>query len=183
MPAKKQITPEQILSAALSLLRRGGAAAVNVKALAAELGCSTQPIYQSFGSMDSLRAALIPEAVACFMTAMERENGGAPATLYSMAYIRAADAEPQLFTFLFLRPNAFAETRQALAPILAHSIADLQARYRLDYNEAHHLHDQLWMHAHGIASMTATRFCTWDMNKVRRMLDECHALLARKYEA
>ena len=41
MPAKKQITKERILSTALELLRAGGAQAVNVKALAKQLNCST----------------------------------------------------------------------------------------------------------------------------------------------
>ena len=48
MPAKKQVTKEMILTAALELLREGGIEAVNVKALAHRLNCSTQPIYLSF---------------------------------------------------------------------------------------------------------------------------------------
>ena len=34
--------------------------AVNIKALAKELHCSTQPVYLSFASMDELREELIP---------------------------------------------------------------------------------------------------------------------------
>ena len=41
-----------ILGAALRVLMEGGTEAVNVKSLAAELGCSTQPIYLSFDNMD-----------------------------------------------------------------------------------------------------------------------------------
>lgn len=39
MPAKKQVTKEMILGAALRVLMEGGTEAVNVKSLAAELGC------------------------------------------------------------------------------------------------------------------------------------------------
>lgn len=53
MPAKKQVTKEMILGAALRVLMEGGTEAVNVKSLAAELGCSTQPIYLSFDNMDA----------------------------------------------------------------------------------------------------------------------------------
>lgn len=51
MPAKKQVTKEMILGAALRVLMEGGTEAVNVKSLAAELGCSTQPIYLSFDNI------------------------------------------------------------------------------------------------------------------------------------
>ena len=60
------------------------------------------------------------------------------------------------------------------------AISRLMDRYGLDYDEAHYFHDQLWMHTHGIASMVATDFCQWDMDKVERMVEECHALLSRK---
>lgn len=79
MPAKKQVTKEMILGAALRVLMEGGTEAVNVKSLAAELGCSTQPIYLSFDNMDALRKELIPTAVNKFVELMQkvRFNTGA----------------------------------------------------------------------------------------------------------
>ena len=44
MPAKKLVTREMILTAALKLLREQGYEAVNIKQLANALNCSTQPI-------------------------------------------------------------------------------------------------------------------------------------------
>ncbi len=80
-----------------------------------------------------------------------------------------------------MRQNAFIELKEALSPIMQESIKRLMARYGIEYDEAHHLHDQLWMHTHGIAAMTATDFCDWDMEKVRRMLAECETYLTKKY--
>ena len=74
MPAKKQITREMILHTALKLLKDRGCEAVNVKCLARELGCSTQPVYLSFSGMDELRAELIPLAVNTFENAMRSES-------------------------------------------------------------------------------------------------------------
>lgn len=45
MPAKKQITKDMILDAALTILKQDGMQAVNIKALAKTLNCSTQPVY------------------------------------------------------------------------------------------------------------------------------------------
>lgn len=59
MPAKKQVTREMILAAAVELLREGGSGAVQVKALAHKLNCSTQPIYLSFDSMEALHQGAV----------------------------------------------------------------------------------------------------------------------------
>ena len=177
MPAKKQITREMILSAALELLRAEGIEAVQVKTLARRLGCSTQPIYLSFGSMDELRRALSSAAVQVFL----EDIGGGEGALYGVRYIRFAQREKPLFRFLFLRRDAFLELRQALDPVLERSISGLMDRCGIDHEQAHLLHDQLWMHAHGIASMIATEFCRWDMAKAERMLEECRALWDRQY--
>lgn len=179
MPAKKQVTKEMILASAFEMLKDGGMEAVNVKALAQKLNCSTQPIYLSFDSMDALRSELSSLAVHEFLN----ELGESPTetNLYGMAYIRFAEKEKKLFQFLFMRQNAFAELREALAPVTDHSIAQLMEQYHIGREEAHFFHDQLWMHTHGIASMIATDFCDWDMKKVEKMLLECKASLSREY--
>lgn len=179
MPAKKQITRDMILSAALDMLKDGGMEAVNVKSLAQRLNCSTQPIYLSFDNMDALRGELSSLAVREFLRQMKgnREE----VALYGMAYICFAQEEKQLFRFLFMRQNAYAELREALLPIMHSSISRLMERYQIDRDEAHHFHDQLWVHTHGIASMIATGFCDWNMDKVQNMLSECEQYLSRKY--
>lgn len=58
MPAKKQITKEAILQAALEIVRKNGLKAVNARNLAQKLKCSTQPIYLSFKGMDELKVAV-----------------------------------------------------------------------------------------------------------------------------
>ena len=181
MPAKKQITRDMILSAALEMLKDGGMEAVNVKSLARRLNCSTQPLYLSFDNMDALRRELSSLAAQEFLRQIEENSDDA--TLYGMAYIRFAQEEKQLFRFLFLRQNAYVELREALLPIMRGSISRLMKRYQIDQGEAHHFHDQLWVHTHGIASMIATDFCDWNMDKVQKMLAECELYLSRKYGA
>ena len=183
MPAKKQVTKAMILSAALNLLRAQGYDAVNIKQLANALGCSTQPIYLSFSGMDELRMELTPLAVAEFEKYMKSGSVDGTVCLYGMRYMSFAKEDPCLFRFLFMRPNAFVEIRQALLPMIEHSIEELMNTYRTTHDEADMLHDQLWMHAHGIASMIATNFCDWNMEKVERMLADCRHTFMQKYEA
>ena len=56
------------------------------------------------------------------------------------------------------------------------------ALYHIGHEEADLLHDQLWMHAHGIPSIIATDFCDWNMKKVGRMLADCKDVFTKKYE-
>lgn len=175
MPAKKQITKETILNTAFEMLRTGGMDAVNIKALAQRLGCSTQPIYLSFDNMAALRSELSSMAVETFV----KQSGSA--NLYGMTYIQFAQKEKALFRFLFMRENAFVELREAFAPMMEASILRLMKEYSLDHEEAHYFHDQLWVHTHGIASMIAMDFCDWNLEKAERMFLECEKYLSRKY--
>ncbi len=183
MPAKKQITKEMILKAALNLLKRRGFEAVNIKELAKELNCSTQPVYLSFSGMEELRSDLIPLAVKEFEEIMKKDSKHGVVCLYDLEYVQFAKKEPKLFCFLFMRANAFSETKRILLPIIEQSITDFMNIYHISHEEADYLHDHLWMHTHGIASMIATDFCDWDMNKVSQMIEECKAVFTEKYEA
>lgn len=183
MPAKKQIPKSMILSAALKLLKEQGYEAVTIKQLAKELGCSTQPIYLSFSGMEELRGELIPLAVRDFQTYLKDNSKDGVGRLYDMPYIRFAKETPRLFCFLFMRPNAFSEIKQVLQPMIEHSVQELMDTYHIRHEEADLLHDQLWMHAHGIASMIATDFCDWDMEKAGRMLADCKRAFTKQYEA
>lgn len=179
MSAKKQVTKQMILSAALNMLKAGGMEAVTVKALARKLNCSTQPIYLSFDKMEELRSELSSLAVSEFLKEIGRDYEAV--NLYGMSYIQFSKDEKYLFQFLFMRQNAFEELHEVLSPIINSSIARLSSHYGISPEEAHHFHDQLWMHTHGIASMIATGFCEWNMDKVEQMILECEKYLGQKY--
>lgn len=180
MPAKKQITKEMILKAALKLLKKQGLEAVTIKSLAKELKCSTQPVYLSFSGMDELREKLIVLAINEFKEYMKQKSKDHKIRLYDIEYIYFAKNEPQLFCFLFMRANAFEEIKQAIYPIIEESIQELMGIYTIDHEQADLLHDHLWMHTHGIASMIATNFCDWKLEKVEQMIEECKKEFIKK---
>lgn len=62
MPSSPKIKKEDMLQAALEIVTQDGYAALNIKAVAKKLGCSTAPISWQFGGMDGLREELIPFA-------------------------------------------------------------------------------------------------------------------------
>lgn len=64
MPPKVKIQKQEIIEAAVALVRQSGPQAINARSIAAALDCSTQPIFSNFASMDALRLAVVAAADA-----------------------------------------------------------------------------------------------------------------------
>ena len=106
MPPSSKIKRENILAAAVELTRQSGAAALNARALAQYLGCSTQPIFSNYGSMEALKVEVIRYAGETYgrFVAEDMASGKYPPYKASgMAYIRFAAEERELFKLLFMR--------------------------------------------------------------------------------
>ena len=54
MPRTITITRENLIEAAVSLLKREGMNALTARKLAKEAGCSTQPIFRAYQNMEEL---------------------------------------------------------------------------------------------------------------------------------
>ena len=104
MPRSVQITKEKILTAALAVLIRDGYSAVNIKSIAKELKCSTQPIAWQFGNMDNMREALTQEAVAYANQKMMPTLTNCIEAFWQVghAYINLAFDTPNLFRFVYM---------------------------------------------------------------------------------
>ena len=104
MPRSVQITKEKILTAALDVLIRDGYLAVNIKSIAKELKCSTQPIAWQFGYMDNMREALTKEAVAYANQKMMPTSTNCIEAFWQVgyAYINLAFDTPNLFRFVYM---------------------------------------------------------------------------------
>ena len=107
MPAAKKVSKEEIIDAAVEVLRGGGFSAVNARSVAKKLGCSTQPIYFSFQSMDALKAALTERAIQRHTQRVRdslRMHAGNDSrySSYGMGFVKFAAEEKQLFRWLYL---------------------------------------------------------------------------------
>lgn len=104
MSRSVQITKEKILKAALDILIRDGYSAVNIKSIAKELECSTQPIAWQFGNMDSMREALTEEAVTYANQKMMPASTNCIEAFWQIgyAYINLAFDTPNLFRFVYM---------------------------------------------------------------------------------
>lgn len=106
MPSSPKIPKETILQHALQMLIREGYSKLNIKALAKEIGCSTQPISWHFGNMEGLRRELREYALQYVSKKQHTALSGLTAFYKAgTAYIDIAFDEPNLFQYLYMSTN------------------------------------------------------------------------------
>ena len=185
MPPKVRITKEDIIRTAVEIVRRDGTDAINARIIAGELGCSTQPVFSNFASMEDLREAVIFAADAVYQEYITREIKAGKYPEYKasgMAYIRFAKEEKELFRLLFMRDRSDEPVQPETAELKKiYSIAQNSTGISGDKVKLFHL--EMWAYVHGIAAMTATGYLELDTELVSRMLTDAYRGLKNCYEA
>lgn len=172
MPPRVNVTSEQILEAAFNLTREVGYEALNARGLAKRIGCSTQPIFSRFSSMDALKQSLHAYLSEYFNRyVMDRMAQGPLFGQVGLAYINFAKDEPNLFRVLFMSDireldgfKGFFNDEDNLE--LA---KQLSQRLRIPVEAAKNLSMQSWIFSHGIASMIATHSIRLPEGEIRQM--------------
>ena len=183
MPPKVKVTKEEIVHAALEIVRKQGEQAVNARNIAAALSCSTQPVFSNFATMDELHYAVLEKAdILCRdYIRWEVESGNFPAYKASgMAYIRFAKEERELFKLLYMCDRSGAS-------IPAESDLNNQMENLVHHNtglvneDAKLFHLEMWAVVHGIATMFATGFLDIPWELVSQMLTDTYQGLRKQY--
>ena len=184
MPPKNKVSAEEIISAATELVRNQGAGALNARDLAARLGCSTQPIFSNFSSMEELKIAVVKRADELCREYMRREEERGEFPLYKangMAYIHFAREEKELFKLLYMRDRT--EEQIPETDDLAEKMTSLISQNTgLDRSEAILFHLETWAFVHGIAVMLATGFLDLERELISKMLTDCFLGLKKQNE-
>ena len=175
MLPKVKITKQEIVAATLSLLRERGEDAMNARTIAAALGCSTQPIFSNFDSLDDLQHSVFSAAYNHYYSFLVREMESGqypPYKAYGMAYIRFAEQEKQLFRVLFMCDR----TGQELLPSsdFSQSVDMIMKANGIDEPTARLMHMEMWAFVHGIGTMLATSYLSLDHELISRMLTDVY---------
>ena len=183
MPPKVKITKENIVNAAVELVRTGGPQAINARTVAAFLNCSTQPVFSNFTTMEELRLAVVEKVDALCRDYMRREveSGVYPAyKANGMAYIRFAKEEKELFQLLYMRDRS----REYIPETSEHLDEMASLVYQntgLDGEDAKLFHLEMWAYVHGIATMFATGFFKPDWETVSYMITDVYQGLRKQH--
>ncbi len=104
MPSSPKIPKEVILENALNVLKRDGYENVNIKTVAKEIGCSTQPISWHFGNMEGLRLELSEYARKIAIERITTVSGEGIEGFLELGvnYIKLAIEDKNLFRYIFM---------------------------------------------------------------------------------
>ena len=180
MPPKVKISKEDIVTAAVQIVRAEGAEALNARNIAQALHCSTQPIFSNFATMDALRRAVIERADALcqiyYQTEMEKKEFPAYKAK-GMGYIRFAKEEKELFKLLFMRDR----TGEDSCIEDSETEAIVKDNTGLDEPLVKLFHLEMWAFVHGIAAMSATGFLNLERPLISQMLTDTYNGLRKQY--
>ena len=183
MAPRTKVTREQIVQAGLELVRWGGPGALNARAVAAKLGCSTQPVFSNYADMAGLAADVLAAANGLWL-ARQRAAAQAgklpPYKAVGMAYIAFAREEPALFRWLFMRDRAGeapADDRVENTGV----IRMIMAGTGLSEDAAWQFHLEMWLFVHGAAATLATGYADWDEALVSDMLTDVYQGLRARF--
>ena len=183
MPRKISVTKDSITEAALEIVRTQGPDSLNARALAKALGCSTQPIFSNFSGMEDVTTAVLGRSLDIYNDYVRKEfgrnEGFPPYKTNGMAYIRFAIEEKNLFKLLFMRDRSNDadhvedKTFVEVLPLIMKATGFSEEQAAL-------FHLEMWTCVHGIASLAATSYYTFDTDLASKVLtDTYQGLLSR----
>ncbi len=171
MPPKAKTNRQQIIDTAFEIVQESGVEALNARTLARRIGCSTQPLFYNFSTMEELLENVIAKANDFYHSYIWKAMSEAkypPYKASGMAYIQFAKDERNLFNLLFMRDrtNEKVDVQNANFEEI---VSMLMTNYGLSHKEAQLFHLEMWAVVHGIASMQATAF----LNLNTEMISTC----------
>ena len=183
MPPRVKFSREEIIAAALDIVRRGGMDALTARSLAAELGSSAKPVFGLFENMQEVQDEVVRAANAeyhKFLYAEMMRGAYQPYKASGMAYIAFARKEKELFKLLFMRDRTD-ETTETEDESLDDIIALISRNTGLREEQARLFHLEMWIFVHGIATMIVTGYLDWEEEYVSRTLTDVYEGLKMRW--
>lgn len=159
MPPTVRFTRDAVLHAACQLMRREGMEALNARAIAKELGGSTQPIFRLFTNMEDLHRELILYVARQFQAHAEADmaQSDSPYIQLCTTYLLYGRDEPELFKLLFMRDRVSeGEYSDQTNFELVFNI--IKKETPLDDETALRFFERTWLFIHGLAVCIATKY-------------------------
>ena len=159
MPAVRKVSKEQIIDAAVDVLRDDGFSAINARSVAKKLGCSTQPIYFSFRNMEELKAALTERAIQMRTQRVRdsmriHEGNDSRYSSYGMGFVKFAAEEKQLFRWLYLEGEQLGPYQNDV--LTSEVISVITEEFGYEEDIARRFHQDMVYFTYGLAILANT---------------------------
>ena len=184
MPPKVRVTKEDIITASVEMVREKGVDVLNARAIAAHMGCSTQPIFSNYASMDELKQDVMNNAYSLYMNFLKQEtesNQYPPYKATGMGYIRFAKEEKELFKMLFMRDRSNETIADEWDESAQMSISMMQKALGLPSEKVKQFHLEMWIYVHGIASLLATSYLPLEWDHISNMITDAYEGMKKRY--
>lgn len=175
MPPKQKISVNMVIQAAYDLAREQGIAAVNARSVAQVLGCSTQPIFSCFPTMEALKKAVFDYAAkVCMGDILTGESRDSFAADTSMWVIRLAREEPHIFHLLYLSDSF--QKKNLLDIMLDYEcnrklLERMAITHSLTEAESRDVYLRGYLLLHGIATMIATNHMAFSDGEISDLVN------------
>lgn len=172
MPSSPKISKQFMIETAFDMLCQQGYGAINIKTLANELGCSTQPISRQFGGMEGLRNELLDYCVGFMENFFQVEGDNAFDVIMSisMGYIKMAFDYPNLYKYFYMSETEGERMGVIVQNLRVTSLAKLLERLEQEYGiskeAGNRFVNDVTFYVHGIASYTSVGFGYYSKEKV-----------------
>ena len=175
MPPKAKFTREEIVAAALSIVRQQGIESLSARALAEELGSSPRPIFTVFTGMEEVQEELRNAAMLEFEGYAEKASEYTPIfKQIGIQMIRFSTEEPKLFRLLYMQEHedsrCFGDYMKYLGDTAEVCLTVIEREYGLTRREADALFRQVWIFTFGICVLCATGACRFTEAELQEML-------------
>jgi AcrR family transcriptional regulator len=158
LPVKQKITREMIASAAFEIVRKSGIESLSARKIALMLGCSTQPVYSAFSSMQLLEQEVVDRAskfvVDKYLVSKEAEGSFLK---MGYGYVRIAREERAFFQLLYLSGRTALNFEKDRYPVdLKFLIGNMKRTKELrglTDAQLKRILKNLWIYVHGLTAL------------------------------
>ena len=185
MPPKAKFTKQQIVNAALNIIRESGTSELTARALGKRLGSSACPVFTVFDGMEEVMSETVKAAKALYASYVKEGLKAAPAFKgVGMQYVNFAIREPKLFQLLFMAEQTQKPTMVNVLPVIDDNysviLQSVEDSYSINRQAAEKIYRHLWIYTHGIAVLCATNMCAFTQTEMSNMLTEIMAALLKE---
>jgi AcrR family transcriptional regulator len=157
MPPAINFSQDTILDEAFRIVRNEGLQGLTARNIARNLGCSTQPVYSAFGSIQQLREVVLQKAKAYAVEyLLQRHQDSDQSFAMGMQYFRFAWEEKVLFRLLFLEGEEAMtlETMPGFSGPLVERMKQDAFLQGLSEDRLKRIGRDMWIYTHGLVALT-----------------------------
>ncbi len=173
MAPKNKFTREEMVEAAVRVVRAKGINALTAKALASELGVSTQPVFTCFHTIEEAKREVCSAAERVYDSYLTAGlSMSIPFLGVGMQYIRFAKEEPELYRLLFLTAHTSGSSSAMAALRRSQDLVreSLKRTYNIDAQAADRYFRDMWLVVHSLATLIVNGECSYSDQEIGDIL-------------